>query len=76
MVAIISCESGFTHYTEKGDIIRGRVDSRDTGVAQINRGYHPDVNSEDFWENISYARKLYDEQGVQPWVCNNHVAMN
>jgi hypothetical protein len=76
MVAIIDCESGFVHYKSDGTVIRGRVDNRDTGLAQINSYYHPEVESENFWVNISYARELYDEQGVQPWVCNNLIAMN
>ena len=74
MVAIIGCESGFVHYKPNGEVIRGRVDNRDTGLAQINSYYHPDVESEDFWENISYARSLYDAEGTTPWVCRNHVA--
>lgn len=74
MVAIIECESGFTHYTKDGTVLRGRVDSRDSGVAQINTFYHPGVNVDDFWENLRYARKLYDSEGTTPWVCRNQVA--
>jgi hypothetical protein len=74
MVAIAGCESNYVHYKPGGGVIRGRVDSRDTGAFQINSYYHPDVDSEDFWENITYARELYDEQGDTPWVCRNHIA--
>lgn len=74
MVAIIECESNFTHYKPDGTVLRGRVDNRDTGLAQINTHYHPDVDVEDFWENLSYARRLYDAQGVQPWVCDRELA--
>jgi hypothetical protein len=75
MVAIIKCESNFVHYTPDGGVLRGRVDNRDSGLAQINIGYHPGVEVDDIWSNLSYARQLYDEQGTQPWVCRNHVAM-
>lgn len=74
MVAIIECESNFTHYKHDGTVLRGRVDSRDSGVAQINTFYHPGVDVDDFWENLRYARELYDQEGEQPWVCRNHVA--
>lgn len=74
MVAIIGCESGFVHYKPDGGILRGRVDSRDSGLAQINTYYHPDVDVDDFWANLSYARQLFDAQGTVPWVCRDHVA--
>lgn len=74
MVAIVECESDFTHYKKDGTVLVGRVDADDIGVAQINRRYHPGVDSKDLWENLSYARELYDEQGSAPWVCRNMVA--
>lgn len=74
MVAVIECESNFTHYKVDGTVLRGRVDSRDSGVSQINTFYHPGVNVDDIWENLRYARELYDREGVRPWVCSNHVA--
>lgn len=75
MVAIIECESNFTHYKPDGTILTGRVDSRDTGVTQTNTGYHPKSDVEDLWGNLAYARDLYDQEGVTPWVCRNHVAL-
>lgn len=74
MVAIIECESNFTHYRADGTVLRGRIDSRDSGVSQINEYYHPEVETEDLWQNLAYARDLYDREGVIPWVCKNHVA--
>lgn len=76
MVKIIECESQFIHYKSDGTVLRGRVDPRDTGVSQINTYYHPNVDVEDFWENLRYARDLYDREGTQPWVCRKHVAQN
>lgn len=74
MVAIIECESKFTHYHGSG-VLRGRIDPRDTGVAQINTYYHPGVDVENIWTNLAYARRLYAQEGVQPWVCDSLVAM-
>jgi hypothetical protein len=74
MVAIISCESGFVHYKPDGSILRGRIDNRDSGLAQINTHYHPNVNADDLWENLAYARRLYDAEGTTPWVCRNQIA--
>lgn len=81
MVAIIGCESNFTHYTQDGGVLRGRVTPRDSGVAQINRDYHEDeaerngLDLDDIYDNLTYARRLYDAQGVTPWVCKNQVAV-
>lgn len=74
MVAIIGCESNYVHYQSDGTVLKGRVDNRDSGLAQINTYYHPDVDVDDFWENLAYARRLYDAEGTTPWVCRNHVA--
>lgn len=75
MVAILDCESNFVHYKSDGSVLRGRVDPRDSGVSQINTYYHPDADVDDIWSNLAYARKLYDEQGVTPWVCSRKVAL-
>jgi hypothetical protein len=74
MVSVINCESNFVHYQSDGRVLRGRVDNRDSGLAQINTGYHPNVDVDDIWGNLAYARKLYDEQGTTPWVCSRQVA--
>jgi len=74
MLAIIRCESGFVHYQSDGSVLKGRVDRRDSGVSQINQFYHPAAETEDLWNNLAYARRLYDEEGTTPWVCRNHVA--
>jgi hypothetical protein len=76
MVAIIHCESNFVHYKSDGSVLRGRVDAHDSGLAQINTRYHPGVNVDDIWDNLAYARKLYNSEGVTPWVCRNQVALN
>lgn len=73
MVQIARCESTFRQLDDDGDIHRGRVNSKDVGVMQINEFYHLDTaenanyNIYTIEGNTAYARKLYEEQGTQPW---------
>ena len=73
MAEVSRCESSFTHYLPDGSILQGRVDSADTGVMQINKRYHEasaiamGLNLDDLYDNMLFARKLYERQGVQPW---------
>jgi len=74
MVAKLKCESNYIHYQKDGTVLRGRITSGDTGVAQISRPHH-EANAErlgldldNFWENLSYARRLYNKQGDSPWL--------
>jgi len=86
MAEVAKCESTFTHYQTDGDVIVGRVDNRDTGVMQINTYYHLstaealELDLWDFYDNMAYARNLYERQGVQPWSASQpcwgkHLAM-
>lgn len=73
MIQIARCESGFRHTMADGTILRGVVDSADTGVMQINKRYHQSAAStmgfdlDDLQGNMAYARNLYEKQGTQPW---------
>jgi len=73
MVEIARCESTFRHKLQDGSILQGRVDPADTGVMQINKRYHEadaiamQLNLNDIYHNMAYARHLYETQGVQPW---------
>ena len=73
MIEIARCESGFRHTLSDGSTLTGRVDSADTGVMQINKRYHQstanamDLNLENIYDNMAYARHLYEAQGLQPW---------
>jgi len=73
MVHVARCESTFRHNLEDGTVLRGKVDSADTGVMQINKRYHEStaiklgLNLEDIHDNLAYARYLYEKQGTQPW---------
>jgi len=73
MIQVARCESTFRHTLADGTVLRGHVDNRDTGVMQINLGYHGEtaeklgLDMEDLYDNMAYARDLYERQGTQPW---------
>ncbi len=73
LVDIARCESTFSQVDKEGKVIRGRVNSADVGVMQINEKYHSvkavelgyDLHTID--GNIAYAKYLYEKFGAQPW---------
>jgi hypothetical protein len=73
MIQVARCESTFRHTLADGTVLRGRVDDRDTGVMQINTYYHGEtaeqlgLDLENLYDNMAYARDLYERQGTQPW---------
>jgi len=73
MIQVARCESHFRHTLADGSVLQGKVDSADTGVMQINKRYHQkkatelNLNLEDIYDNMKYARYLYESQGTQPW---------
>ncbi len=73
LIQIARCESTFRHTLTDGTVLRGRQDSADTGVMQINTRYHAEKARElgldltDMYDNMEYARDLYLRQGTQPW---------
>ncbi|HEX4799385.1 MAG TPA: hypothetical protein VFV22_02500 [Candidatus Paceibacterota bacterium] len=73
MIQIARCESRFQHTLADGTILRGKVDGADTGVMQINTRYHLKRAHElgldltNLYDNMAYARDLYERQGTQPW---------
>ena len=87
MIEVARCESTFRHELADGSILQGRVDPADTGVMQINKRYHQataaamELNLDDLYDNMAYARHLYEKQGTQPWSAsapcwNNQLAAN
>jgi hypothetical protein len=73
LVDIARCESNFHQFDQDGIVIRGRVDSHDIGVMQINEKYQGDTAKKlglDIFTvegNVAYAKHLYNEQGSAPW---------
>jgi hypothetical protein len=74
LAEIAKCESTFKQFDSKGNVIRGKVNSGDIGVMQINKYYHEedavklgfDIYTID--GNLGYAKKLYEKSGDAPWV--------
>lgn len=73
MADIAYCESRFRQYDASGNLFRGKVDSADVGVMQVNERYHKAESAKLGYDihtlegNLGYARHLYETQGVQPW---------
>jgi hypothetical protein len=73
MKRVAFCESSLNHYDQNGKVLRGKVDSRDSGLYQINEFYHLEKSKElglDIYTpegNIKYAKYLLDTQGLNPW---------
>lgn len=80
MLSVAECESGLTHYKDGGGVIRGNVTPSDTGVMQISLDHHQKevdrlgLDMEDLYDNLTYARILYEQEGSKPWVCSRLVA--
>lgn len=71
--AIARCESGGSHFDEKGRVVRGRVNRHDIGLYQINEVIHRNaiaqtgVNIYSEEGNTQFARYLYEAEGLYPW---------
>lgn len=73
MRRIAFCESANRQFDNDGSVLRGRVDSRDMGMFQINSYYHGELAQRKGLDiatvegNIDYAIDLYDREGTRPW---------
>jgi ribonuclease D len=73
MIQVARCESTFRHTLADGTVLKGAVDGRDTGVMQINTGFHAataksmGLDLTILHDNMAYARHLYETQGTSPW---------
>lgn len=73
MMEVARCESHWQQFNSEGEVLKGRVNSKDVGIFQINERYHLDKSIElglDIYTvegNIKYAAYLYKTQGLQPW---------
>jgi len=78
LIEIARCESTFRQFNDDGTILRGRVDSDDTGVLQINKRYHLEAaqklgfDIETLAGNMDYGELLYKKQGTDPWNASKH----
>lgn len=77
LAEIARCESQFRHYLSDGSVVRGRVNSGDVGVMQINEYYHRDsaetlgYNIDTIGGNLAYAQWLFDREGSVPWTSSS-----
>ncbi len=77
LVDIARCESTFRQFDTTGHVIRGKVNSADVGVMQINEKYHSDkavelgLNIYTIEGNLAYAKYLYERDGAQPWISSS-----
>ena len=73
MIQIARCESTFRQLDSDGEVHRGIKNPADVGVMQINEHYHLDTSVKENYDiytiegNTAYARKLYEDQGTDPW---------
>lgn len=73
MAEISKCESRYRQFAPNGSIFRGKVNSQDVGVMQVNEFYHAKrakklgYNLRTLGGNLEYARLLYTEEGTAPW---------
>lgn len=73
LVEIARCESEFRQFDKSGKIVRGRVNTADVGVMQINEFYHADtarnmgIDIHTVEGNVAFAKYLYIKYGSSPW---------
>lgn len=72
MVRIAGCESNFRQFSN-GAVLRGKVNSKDVGIFQVNEMYHLETSKRLGFDihtiegNIAYAKHLYNTAGTTPW---------
>jgi len=77
LAEIAKCESRYRHLDKGGNVLKGKKNSYDRGVMQINILYHAktlerlglDVQNLD--DNVRYARYLYEKEGAKPWISSS-----
>lgn len=73
MIKVAWCESRFRQFDADGSVMRGKVNSSDLGVMQINNFYHGKKSEELKFDlmtlegNLSYGKYLYEKEGTRPW---------
>ena len=73
LAEIARCESTFKQIGTNGKIIRGKVNSSDIGIMQINEYYHKAKATSLGYDlytlegNLAYGQYLYDKEGSRPW---------
>ncbi len=74
---IAKCESRYRQFNSEGNVLKGKQNSYDRGVMQINVLYHAETAEKlgydlhDLDDNVAYARYLYEKQGAKPWMSSS-----
>ncbi|OHA89838.1 MAG: hypothetical protein A2832_00930 [Candidatus Zambryskibacteria bacterium RIFCSPHIGHO2_01_FULL_44_22b] len=77
LAKIAECESTNRQYNSKGVVLRGKKNTYDRGVMQINILYHQEKAEEmeldlhDIDDNVAFARHLYEKFGAKPWMSSS-----
>ena len=73
LIEVARCESGFAHYDNDGQVVRGKINKNDVGVMQINEKYHLEtarkmgIDIHTIEGNVAYGKHLYEKFGAAPW---------
>lgn len=73
MVDISECESHFRQFNKDGEVYRGKQNTHDVGVMQVNEDFHLATSKKLGYDiytlegNMEYARFLYEREGTAPW---------
>ena len=74
---VAGCESHYRQLNSNGNVLRGKKNTYDIGVMQINELYHAEDATEmglDIYtleDNVAFARHLYEKQGAKPWMASS-----
>ena len=77
MANVAWCESRNRQFEPNGEIFRGKVNSDDIGVMQINTYYHlkaAKARGNDLFTlqgNLDYAKYLFEREGTTPWMSSS-----
>ncbi|MSR87821.1 MAG: hypothetical protein EXS69_01475 [Candidatus Zambryskibacteria bacterium] len=77
MSKIAACESQNRQYNSKGGVLKGKKNTYDRGVMQINVLYHEETAIEmgldlhNIDDNVAFARYLYKKYGAKPWMSSS-----
>ncbi|MDZ4228253.1 MAG: hypothetical protein U1E54_03330 [Candidatus Levybacteria bacterium] len=78
MIDVAFCESNLSHYNDKGEVLRGKVNPKDVGLFQISETYHLKTAEKmglDIYTlngNITYAKYLFEKNGLKDWAASSN----
>jgi len=78
MIDVARCESTYRQFDENGEILRGKVNSKDVGALQVNEYWHLETSKKlglDIYTlegNLAYGRYLYSQNGTRDWNASKH----